>query len=357
MDEGCFHDAAHAETLLRDCGAAWEIRKVSFDDPRTLRDLASHFGESWWQEVILLLLALEEEPSIFTPFIREVVRLPAFAASRDLVERCLDDAARTSPQAFVELLRPAAGTTAASGWRRFLPPAFQKLLGRPLVEPDPDLWERQLVALRVLERLDERALETLLPQLAAHPSPDIRRWAAERGVRSRQDVVYAERGGYELVRLPSEAEWEYACRAGTTTRYHTGDTEEDLGRAGWYQGNSGGKLHPVGEMESNGFGLYDMHGNVWEWVEDDWNGSYAAAGRPDDGRPWIDALRGSYRVMRGGGWRGRVAAAFCRSARRSLSAPGLRSPGVGFRLSRSVALEPLDFGPGFWLLVSDSGIW
>jgi hypothetical protein len=64
------------------------------------------------------------------------------------------------------------------------------------------------------------------------------------------------------LRLPSDAEWEYACRAGTVTRYWSGDSEEDLKRVGWYSGNSGDRLHAVGEKEANPFGLYDMHGNV-----------------------------------------------------------------------------------------------
>ena len=138
------------------------------------------------------------------------------------------------------------------------------------------------------------------------------------------------------LRLPSEAEWEYACRAGTSTRYYTGDTEEDLKRAGWYEANSGNQTHPVGEKEANGFGLYDMHGNVWEWTEDDWHGNYKGA--PDDGRPWIDDPRGSDRVIRGGSW-GSVAQ-HCRSAIRGYGGPGDRDDDVGFRLSRSVALGP-----------------
>lgn len=67
-------------------------------------------------------------------------------------------------------------------------------------------------------------------------------------------------------RLPTSEEWKHACHAGTTTQYYTGDSETDLERAGWYEGNSGGKTHPVGQKEPNAFGLYDMHGNVEEWT-------------------------------------------------------------------------------------------
>jgi formylglycine-generating enzyme required for sulfatase activity len=138
------------------------------------------------------------------------------------------------------------------------------------------------------------------------------------------------------LRLPSEAEWEYACRAGTRTRYYTGRNESDLDRAGWYAKNSGNKLHPVGEKEPNKFGLYDMHGNVWEWVEDDWHGNYDSA--PDDGRAWIDEPRGAYRVFRGGGWD--YGARICRSASRDFGEPGFRYRYLGFRLARSVTPGP-----------------
>ncbi len=138
------------------------------------------------------------------------------------------------------------------------------------------------------------------------------------------------------LRLPTEAEWEYACRANTQTRYYPGDEEVDLDRASWYTKNSGGRIHPVGDKEPNSFGLYDMHGNVWEWVEDDWHDNYN--GGPNDGTAWIDSSRGSYRVVRGGSWDD--FAHVCRSAIRDGPPPDYRNSLLGFRLSRSVFLGP-----------------
>jgi formylglycine-generating enzyme required for sulfatase activity len=94
------------------------------------------------------------------------------------------------------------------------------------------------------------------------------------------------------IRLPSEAEWEYACRAGTD-----GDFAGDVEQMAWHRANSGHRTHPVARKKTNAWGLYDMHGNVWEWCLDMWHSGYEGA--PTDGSPWMDA-KFFEPVMRGG---------------------------------------------------------
>lgn len=129
-------------------------------------------------------------------------------------------------------------------------------------------------------------------------------------------------------RLPSEAEWEYACRAGTATRFYNGDDEKGLDAISC-RGALDDATHPVGRKEPNAFGLFDMLGNVWEWVEDDWHDDYLEA--PGDGRPWVHFPRKKRRVVRGGAW-GVVGSRDRRCASRSWHVHELRLPGVGFRV-------------------------
>ena len=108
-----------------------------------------------------------------------------------------------------------------------------------------------------------------------------------------------EQSGGDGYRLPTEAEWEYACRAGSTTRYSFGDDAASLGEFAWYDGNSGSKTHPVGQKRPNAFGLYDMHGNVWEWCWDGYEERYYANSPADDP---LGPSQAAGRVIRGGGW-------------------------------------------------------
>ncbi len=132
-----------------------------------------------------------------------------------------------------------------------------------------------------------------------------------------------EANGY---RLPTEAEWEYACRAGAATAYNTGAAISD--DTGWYSANSGNKTHPAGQKPANTWGLYDMHGNVLEWCWD-WYGSYANSAQTDP----VGALSGVDRMIRGGSW-GNLAQ-FLRSAYRVHYTPSSRYYFLGFRLARS----------------------
>jgi formylglycine-generating enzyme required for sulfatase activity len=138
-------------------------------------------------------------------------------------------------------------------------------------------------------------------------------------------------------RMPIEAEWEYACRADTTTLFYTGNGERDLARAGWYRGNSGGKTHPVGQKVSNAWGLYDMHGNVFEFCEDNWNPKLAYRQYLPKGENPDFNYYHSLNITRGGGWFSD--AAVCRSFTRAAfcSWSGInQSYYMGFRVARSV---------------------
>ena len=148
-------------------------------------------------------------------------------------------------------------------------------------------------------------------------------------------------------RLPSEAEWEYACRAGTPTPFHFGETLSDelanycaqdreidgtLYKGAYGRGILGQyreETTEVGQFPANPFGLFDMHGNVWEWCEDDWHDSYQGA--PSDGTPWLDTERTeARRLLRGGSWN--YDPWYCRSACRYGSTRDIRVNDVGFRV-------------------------
>jgi len=141
--------------------------------------------------------------------------------------------------------------------------------------------------------------------------------------------------GTDKYRLPTEAEWEYACRAGSKSAFSNGDItvvdwlDKNLDKMGWYWGNSDNKTHEVGQREPNGWGLYDMHGNVWEWCEDWYDSGYYKDSPIDDPK---GPNKGVSRVLRGGCWGS--FAGFARSAFRFRFVPVSRLSYVSFRLAR-----------------------
>ncbi|MAG92257.1 MAG: hypothetical protein CMJ48_00685 [Planctomycetaceae bacterium] len=131
--------------------------------------------------------------------------------------------------------------------------------------------------------------------------------------------------------LPTEAQWEYACRAGTTTIWNSGDNEAALPEYAWIKANAGGKTQPVAQLKPNAWGLYGMHGNVWEWCADRLNLNYYKQSPTDDPSA---SSGGTNRVLRGGAWR--LPAEYARSAHRFGMSPARTSNNLGFRLAMTI---------------------
>ena len=136
-------------------------------------------------------------------------------------------------------------------------------------------------------------------------------------------------------RLPTEAEWEYACRAGTTTSWHCGDRDATLPEYAWFAANRSGEIHPVGQLKPNAWGLFDMHGNVSEWCGDWHDDGYYKNSPPADP---MGPGTGSRRVTRGGGWY--ESAAGCQSVRRFGNQPRFRYSHLGFRVAAVPSASP-----------------
>ncbi|MCX7108916.1 MAG: SUMF1/EgtB/PvdO family nonheme iron enzyme [Proteobacteria bacterium] len=411
--------------------AASELRRQAFegDKQAVLDQLASHYGESWWQEVILLLLA-QGNPSLFSPFMQAALSQPGFDEASDLLGLILEEAAEVSPEPFLEVVRQAPGDVGRNK------PALAGVSGdmagqmpetvaaRPYSGLQPEFLDRQWSALLVLFRLlAEDDLKALAASLRGHPSPKISAWLGLQAQAKLQNIRVTDPGGVELVlipggrfrmgspegegydnerpahevdvrpfylcrypvtneeygrfleanpkarepeywgdrqfnqsrqpvvgvawdearrfaewaggQLPHEAEWEYACRAGTTTRYWWGDeigTNRTNGRDSGSQW-SNKQTSPVGSFEPNPFGLYDTSGNVWEWTQDRWHDNYRGA--PEDGSAWEtgDEAR---RVIRGGSWRSFPD--YLRSASHTRSGYSIdyRIYDIGFRLAQDL---------------------
>jgi formylglycine-generating enzyme required for sulfatase activity len=133
------------------------------------------------------------------------------------------------------------------------------------------------------------------------------------------------------IRLPSEAEWEYACKAdkgNVDAKYYFGDDENQLASYAWYDVNSGSSTRTVGTRTGNSFGLFDIYGNVWEWCQDVWHSDYTGA--PTNGSAWTAGGDQTLRVLRGGSWH--FNAYYCRSSVRLWYSPTLAYVTNGFRV-------------------------
>jgi formylglycine-generating enzyme required for sulfatase activity len=154
---------------------------------------------------------------------------------------------------------------------------------------------------------------------------DVRDWSEEAyGEGMRVPADFQRRMGY---RLPTEAEWEYACRAGSSTGWSMGDAEDLVPRYAWFLDNASGKMHPVGSLRPNDWGLFDLHGNAWEWCQ----GRFSDK---EDKKNKEDSLdKRDSRLVRGGAFDGR--AVFARSALRHGVAAAFRGASDGFRPART----------------------
>jgi formylglycine-generating enzyme required for sulfatase activity len=229
-------------------------------------------------------------------------------------------------------------------------PGGQFVMGAPAGEPDSDDNERPQHRVSVPPFRIGRYAVTIAQRTAvmgALPEPMQRRDQAF-AASARQPVVrvswneadafcmqLSTRTG-RTYRLPSEAEWEYACRAGTTTPFAFGATISPA-LANYDAESRHAVTVPVGSLGvANAFGLFDMHGNVWEWCHDRWNGNYDGA--PADGSAWTTGDDERTRVLRGGAWAS--SAGFCRSAARSFAGePTVRSGKIGFRVAMSAPIR------------------
>ncbi len=230
-------------------------------------------------------------------------------------------------------------------------PAGEFMMGSPDSDKDSFKWEKPQHRVRVTKPfylgkylVTQEQWEAVMgknPSQFKSPKNPVERvsWDDCQRFLGKLNAKSAAGGG--KFQLPTEAQWEYACRAGSTTRYCFGDNKSALGEYAWYEANSGRdlhldhKTHPVGEKKPNAWGLYDVHGNVFEWCADwyDDNEDYYA-GSPTDDPP--GPTTGSARVLRGGSYA--HGAEECRSANNGNHSPGHRENFMGLR----VALVPAD---------------
>jgi formylglycine-generating enzyme required for sulfatase activity len=218
-------------------------------------------------------------------------------------------------------------------------PTGEFLMGSPQDHTEAHDWEKPQHTVRITKpfylgvtEVTQEQYERVTGQNRSHFKGDPQRPV---DLVSWEDAVafsrkLSEKEG-QTYRLPTEAEWEYACRAGTQTRFGFGDDYKDLGEYAWYYGNSRGATHPVGRKKPNAWGLFDMYGNVGEWCADQYDPKYYESSPQDDPPGPTGGANPVNRVHRGGNWR-RDKAYGCRAPSRGwLLGPGYYADGLGFR--------------------------
>lgn len=251
---------------------------------------------------------------------------------------------------FGEKPKPLSEITNSIGMKLKLIPAGEFLMGAPKSDGDANDSEKPQHKVRITKSFYLGVTEVTQAEyekvMGKNPSTfskegkradrvsgeDTSRHPVER-VRWQDAVEFCKRLSAKegaTYRLPTEAEWEYACRAGTTTRFCFGNDEESLGNYAWFRENSKRKTHPVGQKKPNAWGLYDMHGNVFEWCQDCFDVSYGSERAVTDPK----RLAGGFgRLLRGGSFVGTAGA--LRSTYRNYNRPSDRDRNYGFRPVRT----------------------
>jgi formylglycine-generating enzyme required for sulfatase activity len=243
----------------------------------------------------------------------------------------------------VEAVAPPKVITNSIGMTLVLIPAGGFLMGSPDSDEDARADEKPPHGVRITRPFYLGATEVTQGQYRAvtgeNPSHsqgsddlpvDNVSWVDAQAFCARLNDLEHERLSGMRYRLPTEAEWEYACRAGSATRFAFGNADASLGDYAWFSGNSNVRTHSVGQKGANAWGLFDMHGNVWEWCWDAYDEEYYVRSPADDPRG-ADSTGSAVRVIRGGCWRSLPR--LCRAAGRDRDAPGGRGSDVGFRVA------------------------
>jgi len=235
--------------------------------------------------------------------------------------------------------------TNSIGMKIVLIPAGEFMMGSPESDPNAgdDEKPRHVVRIKrpfylgiypLTQEQYERVMGTNPSHFVGDPNRPVEMvsWNDAQEFSRRVSALTDEQAAAHVYRLPTEAEWEYACRAGSTTRYSFGDSTEKLGDYAWWGPNSHQTTHPVGEKKPNACGLHDMHGNVWEWCTDSYGTDYCSQSPPSH---LNGPSSGASRVLRGGSCLDGNPVAF-RCAYRACSPPEYRARSYGFRVARTL---------------------